>query len=59
MTLALREEEFRNFRTIIVRSHLQLPGTHDCEALIVPYLAKLVICKKDHSLRSHRRLLLC
>ena len=46
MTLALWEEGFRNFRTRVVRSHLQLPGTHDHESLIVPYLANLVICKK-------------
>ena len=49
MTLALWEEGFRNFRTRVVRSHLQLPGTHDHESLIVPYLANLVICKKGHS----------
>jgi hypothetical protein len=46
MTLALWEEGFRNFRTRVVHSHLQLPGTHDHESSIVPYLANLVICKK-------------
>ena len=46
MTLALKEEGFRTFRTIIVHFHLQLPGTHDDQSFIVPYLAIRLYQKK-------------
>jgi hypothetical protein len=39
MTVALKEEGFRTFRTLIVHFHSQLPGTHHDESFIVPYLA--------------------
>jgi hypothetical protein len=46
MTLALLEEEFRNFHTTIVHFHSQLPGTRADESLIVPYLAICSNAKK-------------
>jgi hypothetical protein len=46
MTLVLKEEEFRNFHTIIVHFHLQLPGIRADESLIVPYLANCMYPKK-------------
>ena len=57
MTLALKEEEFRNFRITIVHFHSQLLDIRADESLIVPYLANLSVSKKDHPHRSHRRLL--
>ena len=58
MTLALKEEEFRNFRTTIVHFHSQLLDIRTDESSIVPYLANLPVFKKVHPHRSHRRLLL-
>ena len=58
MTLALMEEEFRNFRITIVHFHSQLLDIRADESSIVPYLANLPVYKKDHTHRSHRRLLL-
>ncbi len=52
MTLVLKEEGFRTFRTRVVRSHLQLPGTHDDESLIVPCLANRLYTKKPSSQKS-------
>jgi hypothetical protein len=52
MIVVLKEEGFRNFRIRVVLFHLQLPGTHDDESLIVPCLANRLYTKKPSSQKS-------